>query len=128
MTRPQPMTYEIGQVVGYVPLEEPIDLTPDGDAEYLWLQTEPGREMTAQANLLLRKIPFYLPTILRPARLPTKKHLAKEDHPDVMLPLFPRSIFVSTWVMAAKEMAIRTTPGMQSNPFIWLDDKPARVR
>lgn len=128
MTATQPKVYEIGQFVGYVPVEEPIDLTPDPGANHYWLQTEPGREMTAQANLLLRKVPFYLPTMLRPARLPSHRHVAGEDHPDVMAPLFPRTIFVSEKVLAAKERSIRSTPGMCSNPFVQFGEEFAVLR
>lgn len=110
--------YKIGDFVGFVPIDEPIDLTPDPQAVYLWLQTEPGREMTAQANLIIRKVPFYLPTMLRPARLPARAHQASEDHPDVLAPLFPRTIFISTKVVEAKERCIRTAPGMLPNPFV----------
>ncbi len=111
-------TYEIGQFVGYVPVEDPVDLTPEPGARYLVLQTEPGREMTAQSNLVIRKVPFYLPTILRAARIPARRHAAGEDHPDVAVPLFPRTILISEKVVQAKEGMIRSTPGMLSNPFM----------
>lgn len=120
--------YKIGDFVGFVPIEEVIDLTPDPDARYLWLQTEPGREMTAQANLIIRKVPFYLPTMLRPARLPARSHQAGDDHPDVLAPLFPRTIFISEKVMEAKERTIRSTPGMLSNPFVRFGDEFAMLR
>lgn len=110
--------YEIGQFVGYVPVEEPIDLTPAPDAEYLWLQTEPGREMTAQTNLIIRRVPFYLPTVLRSSRISARRHAAGDDHPDVVVPLFPRTILISSKVVDAKESSIRSTPGMLSNPFV----------
>lgn len=118
MTATEPKLYKIGDFVGFVPIEETIDLTPDPDARYLWLQTEPGREMTAQANLIMRKVPFYLPTMLRPARLPAHSHQAGEDHPDILAPLFPRTIFINEKVVESKERCIRSTPGMLSNPFV----------
>lgn len=120
--------YEIGQFVGYVPVEEAVDLTPDTTARYLVLQTEPGREMTAQANLVLRKIPFYLPTVLRAARISARKHAAGDDHPDVAIPLFPRTILIGEKVVDAKEHTIRSTPGMLSNPFMKFGDHFAVLR
>ena len=123
-----PTTYEIGQFVGFVPIEEPVDLTPDLGKPHYWLQTEPGREMTAQANLVMRKIPFYLPTILKSARIPARQHAAGEDHPDIALPLFPRTIFFTEKVLVAKEMAIRSTPGMLSNPFVMFGERFAVLR
>jgi transcription antitermination factor NusG len=118
MTETAPKLYEIGQFVGFVPIEETIDLTPALDASYFILQTEPGREMTAQANLILRRVPFYLPTILRSARISARRHAAGDDHPDVAVPLFPRTILISEKVVAAKEGRIRSTPGILSNPFM----------
>jgi hypothetical protein len=120
--------YEIGQFVGYVPVEEPVDLTPEPGARYLWLQTEPGREMTAQANLIMRRVPFYLPTILRSARISARRHAAGDDHPDVIIPLFPRTILISEKVVQAKETLIRSTPGMLSNPFMKFGDRFAVLR
>ena len=128
MAASQPKLYEIGQFVGYVPIDEPIDLTPDPEARYFWLQTEPGREMTAQANLILRKVPFYLPTLLRPGRLPAHSHQAAVERPDVVAPLFPRTIFIAEKVVAAKERCIRSTPGMCSNPFVQFGEEFAVVR
>lgn len=128
MLMTQPKTYAIGQFVGYVPVEEPVDLTPEDGASYLILQTEPGREMTAQANLIMRKVPFYLPTILRSARIPARKHAACDDHPDVAVPLFPRTILISEKVIAAKEVTIRSSPGMLSNPFLRFGDRFAILR
>jgi transcription antitermination factor NusG len=119
----EPNLYKIGDIVGFIPAEEPVDLTPDPQGVYFWLQTEPGREMTAQTNLIMRKVPFYLPTILRAARLPAHRHIAREDHPDVAMPLFPRAIFVSGKVLGAKERCIRSTPGMLANPFVRFGDE-----
>lgn len=123
-----PALYEIGQIVGYVPIEEPIDLTPEPGARYFWLQTEPGREMTAQTNLILRKVPFYLPTILKPARVSAIRHAACEDHPDIAISLFPRTIFISEKVVAAKECFIRSTPGLLSDPFMRFGEEFAMLR
>lgn len=128
MLMTEPKTYQIGQFVGYVPVDDPVDLTPEAGARYLILQTEPGREMTAQANLILRKVPFYLPTILRPARISARRHGAGDDHPDVAVPLFPRTILISENVVNAKEGCIRSTPGMLSNPFMKFGDCFAILR
>lgn len=128
MMATEPKLYKIGDFVGFVPIEEVIDLTPDPDAWYLWLQTEPGREMTAQTNLIIRKIPFYLPTVLKPARIAAHKHAEGEDHPDVALPLFPRTIFISTKVFELKERFIRSTPGMLSNPCVRFGEEFAMLR
>jgi hypothetical protein len=127
MTNSAP-TYEIGQFIGYVPIEEAIDLTPDPEASYLVLQTEPGREMTAQANLVIRKVPFYLPTILRAARISARSHAAGDDHPDVAVPLFPRTILISEKVVEAKGVCIRSTPGILSNPFMKFGESFAFLR
>lgn len=124
----EPKMYEIGQFVGYVPVEEPLDLTPEDGARYLVLQTEPGREMTAQANLVIRKVPFYMPTILRSARISAKRHGAGADHPDIAVPLFPRTILIIERVVDAKERTIRSTPGMLSNPFMKFGDHFAVLR
>lgn len=124
----KPMTYEIGQFVGYVPIEKPVDLTPDPDQNYVVLQTEPGREMTAQANLIMRKVPFYLPTVLRAARISARRHGAGDDHPDVAIPLFPRTLFVAESVVGAKLDLIRTSPGMRSDPFLHIGEWVAMLR
>lgn len=128
MTATEPKVYEIGQFVGFVEQEPAIDLTPDPNDIYFWLQTEPGREMTAQTNLIIRKVPFYLPTILRSARLPTRQHDARQDHPDVAMPLFPRTIFISAKVMEAKARAIRSTPGMCSWPYVQFGEEFATIK
>jgi hypothetical protein len=124
----QPKTYEIGQYVDHVEVEKPIDLTPALDECYFVLQTEPGREMTAQANLLLSKVPFYLPTILRAGRISAKRHAAGETHPDVMVPLFPRTILISEKVVMAKKGRILSTPGMAYNPFMQFGENYAVLR
>jgi len=66
--------------------------------------------MTAQANLILRKVPFYLPTILRAARISARRHAEGEDHPDVAMPLFPRMIWSAKRSSKAKHDCIRSTP------------------
>ena len=128
MAATEPKLYQIGQFVEFVEVEPPIDLTPDPQARYLWLQTEPGREMTVQSNLILRKVPFYLPTLLRPARVPSRSYQAGDDRPDVVFPLFPRTIFIAETVVNAKERCIRSTPGMGSNPFVQFGDEFAIIR
>lgn len=128
MAAGEPRLYKIGEFVGFVETEPVIDLVPDPNDAYFWLQTEPGREMTAQANLIMRKVPFYMPSILRAARLPAAQHLAGEDHPDVSMPLFPRTIFVSAKVMEAKERVIRKSPGMVSNPYVRFGEEFAMLQ
>lgn len=128
MLMAEPKLYEIGQFVGYVPVEEPVDLTPDPNASYYVLQTEPGREMTAQANLIMRKVPFYLPTVLRLARVSSRRVAAGDDRPDVAVPLFPRVILFAEKVVAAKGRTISSTPGMLSNPFMMFGDAFAICR
>lgn len=120
-------TYEIGQFVGYVDLEPPVDIMPSPDSHYYALQTEGSREMTAQANLVIRHVPFYLPTIFKPARLPAASHARGEDHPDVLHPLFPRVIFISSEVLDAKLDRIKSTPGMASNPFMKIGEHYVRL-
>lgn len=110
-------------------LTQEIDqIEPRRNTNYLWLMAEPGREMTAQANLYLRKVPFYLPTIFRAARLPHRKHAAGRDHPDVAVPLFPRTIFVAEDVVARCLHMIRTAPGMLANPFMKFGEQYAVLR
>ncbi len=100
-------------------LVQDIDrIEPRPNKNYFILLAEPNREMTAQANLIIRKVPFYLPTIFRAARLPGRKHLKGCDHPDIPMPLFPRTIFVAEDVISRCLPLIRTAPGMLANPFM----------
>lgn len=95
---------------------------------YYVMLTDPNREMTAQANLVIRHVPFYLPTVFRTARLPAGQHKARADHPDVPIPLFPRSIFIAEDIVDQKLELIRTAPGMRSNPFMKFGEHYAVLR
>jgi transcription antitermination factor NusG len=110
-------TYKIGDFVDFVPREPAIDLTSEQASRWYIVQTEPGREMTAQANLLIRKVPFYLPTMLKPARLPKRLHQAKVEHPDIIRPLFQGVLFVAEPVIAARYETIARTPGICARPL-----------
>lgn len=118
--------YKIGDFVETVTREDAIDLTPTSDENWLLVQTEPNREMTAQANLLMRRIPFYLPTILRPARISARAHAAGEEHPDVARPLFPGLIFIASRIVDGHDRRIRTTPGvLGARPYLYLGSEIA---
>lgn len=120
--------FKIGDFVETVPPEDVIDLTPTHAENWLIVLTEPNREMSAQASLLLRRIPFYLPTILRPARLSAKAHAAGDTHEDVARPLFPGMIFITSRIVAAQDRTIRCTPGIiGSRPYLRLGDDAAIV-
>lgn len=95
---------------------------------YFVLLAEPNRELTAQANLVIRHIPFYLPTIFRPARLRARQHQARLSHPDVPIALFPRMLFIAEDVIQRSMELIRTAPGMQSQPFLKFGDQFAVIR
>lgn len=112
----------VGDFYDTVPVERPIDLTPSQEGRWYVVRTEPNREMTAQANMLLRRIPFYIPTILRPARISAKAHAAGASHPDVPHPLFPGLIFIAEVVVEAKDALIRTVPGLLARPYMRLGD------
>ena len=101
---------------------------PRPNISYFWMLTEPSREMTAQANLIIRRVPFYLPTIFRAARLPGRKHALGKDHPDVPIALFPRALFIAEDVVARSMQLIRTAPGMLPNPFMKFGEQYAMLR
>ncbi len=103
-------------------------IEPRPNVSYFWMLTEPGREMTAQANLIIRRVPFYLPTIFRPARLPSRKHVLGKDHPDVPMALFPRALFIAEDVVARSLHLIRSSPGMLANPFMKFGEQYAMLR
>lgn len=121
-------TYEIGQFVGFVEIETPVDISPTEGSSYYALLAEGGREMTAQTNLIIRRIPFYLPTIFRSARISAARQVKGDGHPDVLTPLFPRVIFISTGVVDKKLRQIETTPGMASNLFMKFGEHYAILR
>ncbi|MGJ4971037.1 transcription termination/antitermination protein NusG [Bradyrhizobium sp. HKCCYLRH1073] len=101
---------------------------PRPDQCYFVLLAEPKRELTAQANLRIRRVPFYLPTIFRAARISAKAYAQRIDRPDVALPLFPRMLFVAEDVVGRMLPLIRTAPGMQSSPFLIFGERAAVVR
>lgn len=117
--------WKIGEVVGFVPREEPLDLTALQQASWCAVQTERGREMTAQANLIIRKIPFYLPTMLRPAFIHRNGQKRNADHPDVVRPLFPSLLFIPEQIATARLEKLRYLGGINRNPFWYFAGKPA---
>ncbi|HYM32318.1 MAG TPA: transcription termination/antitermination NusG family protein [Candidatus Cybelea sp.] len=121
-------TYEIGQFVGYVEVEPAVDIMPTEGSSYYVMLTEPGREMTAQTNLLLRHIPFYLPTIFKKARISAGRQARGEGHPDILTPLFPRVIFIATEVVSMKMRHLQSTPGMTSSLFMRFGEREALLR
>ncbi|MDO9441371.1 MAG: transcription termination/antitermination NusG family protein [Beijerinckiaceae bacterium] len=112
----------------FVAVEKPLDLTAQQEGDWYVIQTKPGREMTAQANLVLRRVPFYLPVILKPARISHRAHQAGAPHPDVPVPLFPGLIFVSASVVDRCFGLISTTPGISSRPFWTCNEALALLR
>ncbi|WP_316234645.1 transcription termination/antitermination NusG family protein [Bradyrhizobium sp. SZCCHNR1020] len=92
---------------------------------YYIVLTEPNREMTAQANLTLRKIPFYLPTIFKPARISARRQAKGEDHPDILVPLFPGIMFIAADVLSWRYELICATPGMRSRPLMQFGEREA---
>lgn len=121
-------SYKIGDIVGYVDREPPVDLTPAPGCRWYVVQTEPNREMAAQAGLVLRKVPFYMPTMLRTAPLPRARHLAGETHEDVMRPLFPGLLFVAESVVSNRYDVIARCPGVSSRPLWRFGEDVAVVR
>lgn len=99
-------------------------IEPQPDVCYFVMLAEPNRELTAQANLIIRHVPFYLPTIFRAGRLRARDHEAGLTHPDIAVPLFPRMIFVAESVVQQMLGLIRSTPGMQRDPFLTFGNKP----
>lgn len=112
----------------FVAVEKPLDLTAEQGGNWYVIQTEPSREMTAQANLVLRRVPFYLPVMLKPAHIPRRAHLAGAPHPDVPVPLFPGLIFINASVVDRCYGLISTTPGISSRPFWTCAGLPAVLR
>lgn len=94
----------------------PVDF-PESD--WKMLLTEPNREMTTQANLVIRHVPFYLPTMLSVGRIAARARNPSIDA-TVVRPLFPGVIFIATAVAEAYDDLIRRTPGVLSpaKPYI----------
>ncbi len=95
---------------------------------YVVMLTEPNREMTAQANLIIRHVPFYLPTIFRAAHLPARQHKLGIPRPDVPTPLFPGVLFIAEDVVGQKFDLIKNTPGMRSQPMMRFGEEVAILR
>jgi transcription antitermination factor NusG len=113
---------KIEQFVGDVAGAETVPAPPYADANWFVLMTEPNREMTAQANLILRKVPFYLPTIYRLARVSVRQLAKGVERPDVLVPLFPRMLFVPEPELNRNYALICATPGMLPRPLMWFGD------
>lgn len=119
---------QIGQFVDFIEVEKPLDIAPTEDCRWLVLLTEPNREFTVTANLTLRRVPLYEPTYTKIGGLPTKAHLARKTHPDIVRPIFPGILFVREDVVAAKRDLIRTAYGVLGNdPFMRFGPLPRDV-
>jgi transcription antitermination factor NusG len=103
-------------------------IEPRPDRCYFVMRAEPNRELTAQANLILRQVPFYLPTIFRVARISHRHMQQGRPRPDVPIALFPGMIFIAEDVVGRMLERIRTAPGMQQNPFLKFGDQFAILR
>lgn len=104
-------------------------IEPRPGRDYFVMLTEPNREMTAQANLIIRRVPFYLPTIFRAARISARAHAAGREHPDVPIALFPGMIFIACEVMTDEVFHLaRSAPGVRSHPLLRFGDRLAVVR
>lgn len=95
---------------------------------YYVMLAEPNREMTAQANLVIRHVPFYLPTIFRAAHLPARQQKLGIPRPDVPVALFPGILFIAEDVVAKSLDLIRNAPGMRSQPFMRFGEQDAVLR
>ncbi|MGJ5149853.1 transcription termination/antitermination protein NusG [Bradyrhizobium sp. HKCCYLR1023] len=95
------------------------------DGEHYVLLTEGNREMTAQANLTLRGVRFYLPTIYRAARISARLQAQGAEHPDVHIPLFPRTLFIAGDELDRHYRTICSTPGMLPRPVMRFGDQEA---
>ncbi len=115
---PELRELKVGDIVGHVPIEPPLDVTPVPGCRWYVLETETGREMTATANLALRRVPFYVPMMLVVGRL-SRGDLGKGiTRPDVAKPLFPGLIFIAENVAASKDRLIRSCYGVSSRPYM----------
>ena len=108
---------QIGEYLETTKVAPPVTIGPSDEPHYV-LQTEPSRELTVQANLMMRGLPFYLPTIFRAARLSAKRQAMGAERPDVALPLFPRTFFVAESVIQRRYHDFRALPGLISQPFM----------
>lgn len=113
--------------VGAFPRRSPA-IEPRPDENYVVLLAEPNREMTAQANLIIRRVPFYMPTIFRMGRLSPRLVAMGADRPDVPIPLFPRVLLVPELEVDYHFELIRTAPGMLSHPFMRFGERVAMLR
>jgi transcription antitermination factor NusG len=93
-------------------------IEPRPDRCYFVMRAEPNRELTAQANLILRQVPFYLPTIFRVARISHRHMQQGRPRPDVPIALFPGMIFIAEDVVARMAKLLRNVPGFQERPFL----------
>lgn len=117
------------QIEPFVKIEmTTADTGPPPEVHHVVLMTEPNREMTAQANLIIRRVPFYLPTIFRAARLSARRHAEGGEHPDVTIPLFPRVVLVAEADLERNYSMICATPGMLSRPFMRFGEQVAVLR
>lgn len=120
---------EIGQFVDFVAVDKPIDIAPTQACRWLVLLTEPNREFTTTANLMLRKVPFYVPTYTKAGRLPLRLHRAGKTHPEVVRPIFAGMVFVPQIVVEANEDLVRSAYGVvSSHPFMRFGDEIAIIR
>lgn len=105
----------------------PVGIAAEVDSPCYVLQTEGNREMTAQANLVMRGVRFYLPTIYRVARISARSHAQGVERPDVHMPLFPRTLFVAVEELDRHYRTICATPGMLPRPVMRFGDQFAII-
>lgn len=103
-------------------------IEPRPDICYFAMLAEPNREMTAHANLMIRRVPFYLPTIFRIARVSQRLIAMGINRPDVPMALFPRVLFIAEDVIDRSLQLIRTSPGMMTHPFMKFGEHFAVLR
>ncbi len=108
-----------GDIFDEIKPEPPLDLTHFPETRWLIVQSEPGREMTLAGNLTLRRVPFYMPTFVKSARIDSRIYKPGMERPDVHRPLFPGLIFVTEQVAAAAWSTIACAYGVSySRPFM----------
>ncbi|MES2671602.1 MAG: transcription termination/antitermination NusG family protein [Pseudomonadota bacterium] len=127
--KPQPIGDHVkqGDIVGYVDVEKPVELSPSQGGRWYVLQVEPNREQTVMTNLIIRRVSCYMPTFLKPAKISARAHAAGCEHPDVQRPLFPGVLFVAENVVAAKDRLIRSVAGVSARPYMRFGDDLAIV-
>lgn len=101
---------------------------PPMDGNHMILFAEPNRELTLQTNLMIRRVPFYFPTIFRAARISARQHALGGDHPDIPIALFPRVFLIAEDVIGKMYDLIRNAPGLMSQPFMKFGDQYAIMR